>query len=284
MEPTLVTPPAPWQPQGNWIQRGTRALLCEHRLPTRLAAIVQRLLAAVGSRTRILCAGGCRVRVRRLAADEHYVREVLLERAYNPPGFEIGPTATVIDVGGNVGAFALLAASQARQGCVISVEPVESNFRLLERNLADNGFQHATAVRAAIVGSDAKQTTIYLSPLGSGHHTLLPALADGATGSEQVEAIRLDQLLARFELPCCDFLKIDAEGAEFDIFQNMTPALAARIDRLAVEYHTRSERSKRDEAARLLLRLEELGFQIAHYTDILGTTRGMIFARQLRFG
>jgi FkbM family methyltransferase len=279
-EPTLVTVAEPQRPAGNWLRRSCTAMLVERRLPTRAAVALDRMLIRLGWRTKSLRVAGFDLRVRRLEADEHYVREVMVERAYGPPGYEIRETDTVVDVGGNIGALALDAGRRARRGRVVSVEPVEANFRLLCENVSRNRLPNVTPLRAAVVGTSATETTVYLSPLGSGHHTIVRPLAGEASRGETVEAVRLQDLFERYAIECCNFLKLDCEGAEFEILENMPAEIARRISRLAMEYHTQGDRPKREQGSRLIDILLGLGFRIDQYTDVQGTPRGMIFAQR----
>ncbi len=279
MDPVPVVPQPLWQPPGNWLRRSCRALFQERRLPTRLAESLDRLWLRLGRTTRLVRTAGCQLRVRRLAADPHYVQEVFQQRAYNPPGYEIGPTDTVLDVGGNIGAFAVLAGRQAARGRVLTVEPVAENFRLLCDNLRRNRLDHVQPIQAAVLGIRADEITVYCSAAGSGHHSVIPELAGNLQGSQRVPGLTLEMLFDRFQLERCDFLKMDCEGAEFEILHSLPPELAARIAKLALEYHARSHRPKREQADELIDRLQDCGFQVDIYTDVLDTPRGMIFAR-----
>jgi hypothetical protein len=50
---------------------------------------------------------------------------------------------------------------------------------------------------------------------------------------------------------------------------------------VVVEYHTFPDRDKREQSGQLVARLVELGFSIDHYTDVMGTNWGTIYARRL---
>ena len=116
MEPTIVSLPPPLEPSGSWLTRSLVAVLRQHRLPTRVSRWLERSLIALGLPTKTVRMHGSRLLVRRLTADEFFVREVLVDRQYNPAGFEINPTDNVLDVGGNIGAFAIDAAIRASRG------------------------------------------------------------------------------------------------------------------------------------------------------------------------
>src|SRR6478752_8975650 len=50
-------------------------------------------------------------------------REVWIEEVYAQSGIRIGPEATVVDIGANIGIFSLWAAAHCEKGRVIAVEP-----------------------------------------------------------------------------------------------------------------------------------------------------------------
>ncbi len=283
-EPLAVPIHEPMQPEGHWLSRACRAVFAERRLPTRLQELVDRAAIKCGRvHFTIIVSdedGGsvpARMRVRRGTADRFFVEEVFASRAYSPPGYEIGEADVVVDVGGNIGSFAVFAGRRARSGRVISLEPARDSFELLTANVLKNGLSQVTPFQAAIAASSGP-VTLHLSDVGTGHHSLDPLLA-GPGREEEVVGLSLTDLFDHFGLGTCDLLKLDCEGAEFEIIEGMSSDLASRIRRIAMEYHTRPGNSKREQADSLTRRLIELGFMIDRYEDHLQSNRGMIFTR-----
>lgn len=283
MEPTLVSLPPSVTPSGNWVVRSLIAIFRERRLPTRVARTLDRLLAGLGASTKTIRAGGLPMHVRRLSADVFFVREALVERQYNPPGFEIQPTDRIIDVGGNIGAFAVCAAVQAPRGRVVTLEPAAENFALLVRNLRLNRLRNVIPVPAAVL-SDARPATLYLSPDGTGSHSIFADLAAAPHAAphavQPTDAVSLPELFERYELDVCQFLKLDCEGAEYEILYELPASYFPRIEKIALEYHARPNAPKRQQADGLVAHLQRVGYRIAGYTDVADTNRGMIFARR----
>lgn len=286
IEPTPVRMEAPSAAQGHWLLRTVRAVLLERRLPTRAAETRDQLLRVFGFpeySTSVddaeASAAPARFRVRRGTADVFYLQEVFRECAYTRNGYEISPSDRVIDVGGNIGAFAVYAGRRAREGRVISFEPLSENHALLLKNVQQNRLANVTVVHGAIAGANA-DVTLYRSDDGTGNHSLVAALAGATSRSEQIAASTIEKVLQRFNLPKCDFLKLDCEGAEFEIIASLTQDVARTIRRIVLEYHAKPDSPKRTQADTLIERLVTLGYVIDRYEDHLETNRGMIFARR----
>lgn len=63
------------------------------------------------------------------------LNEIYLDRVYDVPGVDLATCRSVLDIGGNVGLFALYVASRSPQTHVHCFEPDPRNFEILERNL-----------------------------------------------------------------------------------------------------------------------------------------------------
>ena len=53
----------------------------------------------------------------------------------------------------------------------------------------------------------------------------------------RVNRVTLEDIFETYGLERCDFLKMDCEGAEFDIFYNCSEETLSRIDQIAMEVH-----------------------------------------------
>ncbi|MGH2499439.1 MAG: FkbM family methyltransferase [Candidatus Limnocylindria bacterium] len=157
--------------------------------------------------------------------------DVWLRRSYELlPDFVARPGWSVVDVGANVGFFAL---RQAALGAsVVAIEPNPDVRRRLERAVSENGFSHAVTVIAAAAGSASGVAT-----LAVGASTLVGTLGPTERPREThpVQVERLDDLLAATS-GRIDLLKLDVEGAERDVLIG-APATLARTRRVVLEHH-----------------------------------------------
>lgn len=73
--------------------------------------------------------------------------------------------------------------------------------------------------------------------------------------------ISVGELMEKYDLQHIDFLKMDIEGAEFEMFRDATPWWE-RVDNLAMEVHRRS-----GDPAEIIGRLRQVGFQVKWLDD-----------------
>jgi FkbM family methyltransferase len=257
----------------------------EHRLPEQAKRASERLASGIDLRHKTMRAGDLRVTVRRMTDDEGYVRSILKGGQYNPPGYEVGETDTVVDVGGNIGTFALLAAERARRGRVITIEPVAENFALVQQNIAQNGLTNITPIRAAVLDRPG-EIAIRLHPEATrtGTHSvqefwLAQAQSDR---SEVVPVVTLPAVFDEHKIERCDFLKLDCEGPEYTILSNLPREYFRRIRQIVREYHcgTTETQAKRAQADALVEHLEKAGYRIDAYIGLVGFRAGFIRVRR----
>jgi FkbM family methyltransferase len=199
---------------------------------------------------------------------------------YLRPGYEIEPEDTVIDIGGNIGAFAIYAARFAHKGRVLTYEPCRDSFALLLDNLVLNKITQVSATRAAVGASDST-LTLYIDDTHTGRASLNAAHVKEAFQREMVPVVSLQSVFDQQQIETCDLLKVDCEGAEYDILYSLPHAYYSRIRRIAMEYHGGYQTTVRQEKARRLVDfLISQRFQIDVFTDNTCSDCGWIFARR----
>ena len=245
-----------------------------------MSVAMDRLCNRIGWRHKTTTVDGIRVRVRRQTCDENFVRQILVEHDYTPPGFEIGESDVVIDIGGNIGIFALHAARCARQGTVFTFEPNSENYDLLLKNIALNSAANIMPARAALSGGRG-QLKLFTNPRGGGFHSVVQGRAVDHAEFELVDTLPLRDVFDHHQIKRCALLKLDCEGAEYEILESLSDEYFGRIDKLVMEYHVAgfAEENHAD-ADRLVARLERLGFIIEDYRAFVGFDCGFIRARR----
>lgn len=158
--------------------------------------------------------------------------EIWYESSYELlPQFRAAPEACVVDVGGNVGFYAIRQAQRARDGRVLVFEPSPKVFRRLSRNLEQNRLSHARAVNAA-VGASRGMAHFIESPL-SVNCRVIPVQSEN---SIEVRCITLDEALPEYGVSKVDILKIDTEGHERQVLSGARATLS-HVARIVIELH-----------------------------------------------
>lgn len=184
--------------------------------------------------------------------------ENMVQRVYLQNGVTLRPGATVVDIGANIGAFAVQAgAIVGLRGRVIAFEPIMETFERLLSNIAMNNLQNVTCRRAAI---DSRAGTLTLRILAKSAFASAHKVNDKGEEwiEETVPCLTLDQVIKDFQVDRINPLKVDCEGSEHGIFETLSAEAAARIDQIAMEVHSVEGASKE----RLYHRLVALGFEV----------------------
>jgi FkbM family methyltransferase len=168
---------------------------------------------------------------------------------------KIAPGSFVVDIGANIGVFALYAA-RAGARIVQAYEPAEESFNLLERNIENNGFEKIIFPhRAAIVG---KSSSPVWFPRRSSVFNAINTSPENRSDHELVPAIPFADLVSN--IPGSNMFKLDCEGGEYDIILNSEGCVFDRIEEMRLEYH-------RGPRQQLFARFVKLGFNRRQFMD-----------------
>ena len=145
-------------------------------------------------------------------------------------------TLTVIDIGANVGYFSLYVFARFPGSKVIAFEPIESNFQLLEANRKRNAGLDWTLVPQAVF---SRSGPLVLTMAPEDEFTTDATIFDNVRGSKEitVDAVSLAEILDSRISGAVDYLKLDCEGAEYDVLYGCPPELFERILTIVVETH-----------------------------------------------
>jgi FkbM family methyltransferase len=177
---------------------------------------------------------------------------------------QLAPGDVAIDVGGHIGYFTMvMAAAVGPDGRVYSFEPFDANADLLERSIAENGFETRVLFRRAAVGASSGTATLTfpVETLNSGGAYLLrdgtSPLAGNITRS--VPAVALDRLDIRRPVR---FIKMDVEGAEPRVVAGAETLLRQDRPTILSELHpVQLERASGVTAPEFLAQMEDLGYR-----------------------
>lgn len=204
-------------------------------------------------------------------ADLAMAWEVIVDRVYD--FYAISDQDTILDIGGHIGSFSAKAALLAKNGQVIVCEPFPDTFSYLQKNVSP--YSNVTTNQVAI--SDHSGTDkLYFSTSNPAENSLVRA-----SGNQiEVRSVSLAEFMQQSNIEHVDLMKIDCEGAEYDILFSAEAPLA-RIRKIVMEIHEPEyfglEGKYSIEEMKSLL--EQHGFEVHFKRE--NKYQGYIYAQQL---
>ncbi len=183
-------------------------------------------------------------------------QEVWIDQIYTPTGYEIKDGDTVIDIGANIGVFAIFAATRAKNTTILAFEPFPENVRILIENVTNSGLQNVKVFPKAVAGT-SKERILEVSDSWIKHSL---SRLDSTKEGISIRSISFDQVMKKIEK--CDLLKIDCEGSEYEIFYGASRESMAKVKKIVGEFHNRDENGMNGRA--LCKFLESHGFRLTH--------------------
>jgi FkbM family methyltransferase len=155
----------------------------------------------------------------------------------------------VFDIGANVGFYTVLASRLVTStGRVYAFEPLPHNLGYLRRHVAKNALQNVAIIAAAVAASPGRAR--FTAAVDRSQARLDPS------GEIEVDVVAIDELVASNQLALPQIVKIDVEGAEFDVLQGMIETLRTAAPIIFLATHGS------DVHARCLALLYELGYAV----------------------
>lgn len=174
----------------------------------------------------------------------------------------------IVDIGANVGYAATFFFSHFPKAHIISFEPLPTNFDLLCKNQKQNLFLKWQIVPKAIGRNNDKVLLYFQKKQGL---TPIPSIyADFDSQNQdciEVEMISLPQVFQDFGLDKIDLLKLDCEGAEYEILYHTPQEYLNKIHCIVMETHHRNNENENKEA--LVNFLQNIGFQVETKKEML---------------
>jgi FkbM family methyltransferase len=178
--------------------------------------------------------------------------------------WEPGRNHNILDIGANVGVTGLVLA-QIPGARVTCYEPDPENCAMLRSNIDHNGLENVI-VREAAIGTRNGQVQFQLHAESTGG-SLSSNGASVDAKSLTVDAITLGRAVEECasEGDEIALLKCDCEGGEYDLLEQLTPSLAARIRNLTIEVHDLDSKRNVEWVSK---KLSGLGYEVSRVPDL----------------
>jgi FkbM family methyltransferase len=176
---------------------------------------------------------------------------------------EVKEGDVVVDIGANIGYYALLEARLVgNNGKIYAIEPVRQNVELLRKNIEINGYSNIMSYELAI-GDVNGVNSMYITKQRN-KHTFREVVGTRkekyVTGKIDVEVVTLDDFLQNKLYP--NVIRMDVEGYEYQIIKGMKNTLQKKLPlKIFVEFHFHL--LKQHESIEILETLKDAGFRLA---------------------
>lgn len=196
--------------------------------------------------------------------DINIVEEIIMNSQYRIGDIING---NVIDIGAHIGISALFFSGKVKGGKIFAYEPFPDNYKQLKANVKLNEpiLKGGIEISPFGVWSSKKRLKLYANEGNTGAHTIF--------GEKQfdyvyIECNTLEQIFTMNKLKRIALLKMDCEGAEYEILFNTPQYIFKRIDEIVMELHMTPATEKLYKKERMLTFLRDKGFSVSILKEI----------------
>lgn len=177
---------------------------------------------------------------------------------YRFPG-HINPKV-ILDVGANIGVISLDLAHRFPNATIHAFEPEPKNFEIL---LANVGTIPRIVCHNVALGSEDSIVKLYKSEdlTNYGGYSCYPRKGVSREIEAEIRVREVSAYLRKHKITDVDMIKIDAEGAEWDVISSIDPDIFSRIKWVEGELHGVNDLG-------VLRRLETMGFDLGYKKEL----------------
>ena len=174
-----------------------------------------------------------------------------------------GTEKTVIDIGANIGLYSIYSAINTNDSCrIFAFEPSPETYNVLAENIGKNNLaKKITPIKKAVTG---KSTVLQMSLPDNPFCHNLYGFQNSPTKVD-VQTTSLTEIIRENKIDFIDVLKLNCEGAEYDILLNLPEVVLDKIGEIRMEYHQTTINGTRVEVQQIIDHLCKKGFNINKY-------------------
>ena len=170
----------------------------------------------------------------------------------------------ILDIGANVGYFALYASKRFKSSTIFSFEPFPPTYLRLKEHILTNKIQNVFTFPYAV--SDKNERVNFYSIDWAGANTLNSDKFDiDNCKITQVDCISFSAIFELTKVGSFDLAKIDCEESEYPMLIKTADESILKIRNFVIEVHADKVYNAND----LIVRFERLGYKTEYKNDIL---------------
>ena len=179
---------------------------------------------------------GLKIKLRTRSTDLMALTNVWIVEEYSD--FKINDNDIIIDIGAHIGLFTLYASQFCKNGIIFCFEPVEENYSVLLDNIKQNNLKNVKLFKNAVSKSEST-ITIYHNKDEAAH-----SMFNSTSYPLKVDSISLKKIMDENSINRCNLIKLDCEGAEYEIIESLPLEYFKKISKMIIEYHFADSKPK----------------------------------------
>lgn len=160
---------------------------------------------------------------------------------------------TIIDLGACRGEFINEINKNYKVKKAILVEPNPTNFRLLVKE------KNYVLYNNLISDKEGESIKFWEDPNSPYNGSTLFNYFNGI--EHEIKSISLDRIITDNNIDYIDILKIDIEGSEYDLLENISPDVLEKVRQITVEFHDFIDPNLKIKTKNILSKIESFGFK-----------------------
>jgi hypothetical protein len=164
----------------------------------------------------------------------------------------------IVDIGANVGIVSFYFAKKYPNSKIFAYEPHPVNFQNLLKGIEENKITNIFPFNLAVFSKSGLDVKIFLHENNTSASSVFRFLPEDPY--VEIKTISLEDIIKQNNISYIDFLKIDCEGAEFDILENTEIFYHNElpIENMFIEFHRFMERLENKNVEIALKKLKEI--------------------------
>jgi FkbM family methyltransferase len=210
-------------------------------------------------------------------ADESVFHEIFVNRDYVVVEDIVSEAgAAILDIGAHIGLFSMYARGLNDNVKIFAYEPAPENFAAMKEHFKENHISGIVVKNVAVTEKEG-ETVLFLSE--DSHNHSIWNLFGTKMRQVKVPTVSMAKIferdLAKQGVNFCDLVKMDCEGAEFEILESMKAEVFKKIGSFYIEYHEYVDGKKGENLVKILQRN---GFKVRITKSRYDNRLGFIFA------
>jgi FkbM family methyltransferase len=189
--------------------------------------------------------------------------------------FKIKEKDIVVDIGAHVGYFSIYSSINAKNGKIFAFEPYSKSFEVLKKNLEINQITNVIPQNLGVTKESGTSTLYFKKNYAIGNSIYKNTDSDS---NIEIKTISLQDIIKNNSLQRINILKLDCEGAEYQILLNLDHQTLEKIDKIVSEIHPRIENFKIKDVKEFLT-IKGFDVRIIHPLNNISEGLVMLYAK-----